>query len=199
MSGGRAPPSGRGRSGRGVKYRARASVCNACTLRAKCTTNSQGRSVNRYPGDEFLEKVRAYAETEPYRKALGKRKVWVEPLFAEAKMWHGLCRFRLRTLRRVNAEALLIAAGQNLKRLLAFGHRRPKEPAQVAALGQPATPNRGLRHLRQRRAERFGAPQRSFCNTLDRFRYRRHRLLGRDAVNGGRLALPSVQGGRAKS
>jgi transposase len=158
-----------GRSGRGVKYRARASVCNACTLKAKCTTNSQGRSVNRYPGDEYLEKVRAYAETEPYRKALEKRKVWVEPLFAEAKMWHGLCRFRLRTLRRVNAEALLIAAGQNLKRLLAFGHRRPKEPAQVAALGLPATPNRGLRHLRQHRAGGFGAPQRSFCNTLELF------------------------------
>ena len=174
MSGGRAPPSGRTqRQGRQVP-RESLRLQRLHAQSQVCTTNSQGRSVNRYPGDEFLEKVRAYAETEPYRKALGKRKVWVEPLFAEAKMWHGLCRFRLRTLRRVNAEALLIAAGQNLKRLLAFGHRRPKEPAQVAALGQPATPNRGLRHLRQRRAERFGAPQRSFCNTLVRFRYRRH-------------------------
>ena len=76
-----------GRSSRGVKYRARASVCEACSLRAQCTTSSQGRSVDRYPGDEYLEKVRLYAETEPYRKALRKRKVWVEPLFAEAKMW----------------------------------------------------------------------------------------------------------------
>jgi hypothetical protein len=47
-----------------------------------------------------------------------KRKVWVEPLFAEAKDWHGLRRFRLRGLEKVNGEALLIAAGQNLKRLL---------------------------------------------------------------------------------
>ena len=47
-----------------------------------------------------------------------KRKVWVEPLFAEAKDWHGLRRFRLRLLWRVNCEALRIAAGQNLKRLL---------------------------------------------------------------------------------
>jgi hypothetical protein len=47
-----------------------------------------------------------------------KRQVWVEPLFAEAKDWHGLRRFRLRQLWRVNCEALLIAAGQNLKRLL---------------------------------------------------------------------------------
>ena len=47
-----------------------------------------------------------------------KRQVWVEPLFTEAKDWHGLRRFRLRGLEKVNAEALLIAAGQNLKRLL---------------------------------------------------------------------------------
>jgi hypothetical protein len=44
--------------------------------------------------------------------------VWVEPLFAEAKDWHGLRRFRLRGLEKVNREALLVAAGQNLKWLL---------------------------------------------------------------------------------
>ena len=127
-----------GRSGRGVKYRARASVCNAYTLKAKCTTNAQGRSVNRYP-DEYLEKVRAYAETEPYRKAIRKRRVWIEPLFAEAKMWHGMSRFRLRTLRPVNAEALMVAAEQNLERLLAFGRRGPRELAGVVALRPPRT------------------------------------------------------------
>jgi hypothetical protein len=42
----------------------------------------------------------------------------VEPLFAEAKDWHGMRRFRLRLLWLVNIEALRIAAGQNLKRLL---------------------------------------------------------------------------------
>jgi hypothetical protein len=48
-----------------------------------------------------------------------KRKVWVEPLFAEAKEWHGLRRLRLRGLLNANIQGLLIAAGQNLKRLLA--------------------------------------------------------------------------------
>jgi hypothetical protein len=47
------------------------------------------------------------------------RQVWAEPLFAEAKEWHGLRRFRLRGLEYVNVEGLLIAAGQNLKRFLA--------------------------------------------------------------------------------
>ena len=48
-----------------------------------------------------------------------KRQVWVEPLFAEAKVWHGLRRFRRRGLANVNIEGLLVAAGQNLKRFLA--------------------------------------------------------------------------------
>ena len=62
--------------------------------------------------------MRAYHETAAYRKAMRKRSVWVEPLFGEAKDWHGLKRFRLRTLWKVNTEALLVATGQNLKRLL---------------------------------------------------------------------------------
>lgn len=44
--------------------------------------------------------------------------MWVEPLFADAKQWHGLGQFRLRGLVNVTSEALLVATGQNLKRWL---------------------------------------------------------------------------------
>ncbi len=63
----------------------------------------------------------------------------VEPLFAEAKDWHGLRRFRLRGLEKVNGEALLIAAGQNLKRLLSrWGWGRHPWPNGAAGLVLPA-------------------------------------------------------------
>ena len=62
--------------------------------------------------------MRAYHKTEAYQKAMRKRQVWVEPLFSEAKAWHGLARFRLRMLEKVNIEAVVTATGQNLKRLL---------------------------------------------------------------------------------
>jgi len=68
--------------------------------------------------EEYLDRVRGYYATEAYKKAYRKRSVWVEPLFAEGKQWHGMRRFRLRLLWRVNIEGLLIASGQNLKRLL---------------------------------------------------------------------------------
>jgi hypothetical protein len=124
-------------AGQRVLYRAQASICRTCPLRAQCTPGAKsGRSVWRSFGEEYLERVRGYASTDAYQKALRKRKVWVEPLFAEAKEWHGLRRFRLRCLWRVNSEALMTAAGQNLKRLLAkqgWG-RRPLPSGAVLAL-----------------------------------------------------------------
>ncbi len=101
-------------------YRAKGRICNACPLKPKCTTSSNGRSISRSFHEEYLDRIRGYHETEAYEKAIRKRSVWVEPLFGEGKQWHGLGRFRLRCLRRVNTEALLIAAGQNLKRLLSW-------------------------------------------------------------------------------
>ena len=103
---------------RSLRYRARAKDCNHCPLKIKCTTSKQGRTLCRSVYEDYLDRVRAYHTTEAYKKAYRKRCVWVEPLFAEAKDWHGLRRFRLRLLWRVNCEALRIAAGQNLKRLL---------------------------------------------------------------------------------
>ncbi|MBW3656588.1 MAG: transposase, partial [Gemmatimonadetes bacterium] len=101
-----------------VHYRAPAATCNACPCKDRCTTGDQGRTVRRQFDEDCLDRVRAYRGTAPYEKALRKRGVWVEPLFAEAKDWHGLRRFRLRGLEKVNREALLVAAGQNLKRLV---------------------------------------------------------------------------------
>jgi hypothetical protein len=103
---------------RSLRYRARAKDCNHCPLKAQCTTSTQGRSLCRSVDEEVLDRVRGYQETEAYKKAYRKRTVWVEPLFAEGKDWHGMRRFRLRQLWRVNCEALMRAAGQNLKRLL---------------------------------------------------------------------------------
>jgi transposase len=99
-------------------YAAPTAACVACALRSQCTTSSRGRRLGRHLDETYLDRVRGYHATAPYAKAMRKRQVWIEPLFAEAKAWHSLRRFRLRGLEKVNGEALLIAAGQNLKRLL---------------------------------------------------------------------------------
>jgi transposase len=130
------------------RYRADPKSCNACPLKPECTPGGNGRVLMRSFDEELLERVRAYRETWPYEKALRKRKVWVEPMFGEAKEWHGMRRFRLRRLWRVNAEALLIATGQNIKRLLTFSGRGPRKLAHVEALRPPApTPSANSRLL----------------------------------------------------
>ena len=92
-------------------YRADPAICNACPVKAKCTTSDRGRNIQRSIYEDYLEKVRGYHATEAYKKAIRKRQVWVEPLFAEAKEWHGLRRLRLRGLLNANIQGLLIAAG----------------------------------------------------------------------------------------
>ncbi len=87
-----------------------------------------------------------------------KRAVWVEPLFAEAKEWHGFQRFRLRGLEKVNSEALMIASGQNVKRLVAFGPKGPRRAAACAALRQPEAGRSGFRGVREHRREGVWPP-----------------------------------------
>jgi transposase len=112
-----------------VVYRADAATCNACPIKAECTASDHGRIVHRSFHAAYLKRVRSYHATEAYRKVMRKRQVWIEPLFAEAKEWHGLRRFRLRGLLNANIQGLLIAAGQNLKRFLAAkGWGRPHAP-----------------------------------------------------------------------
>jgi Transposase DDE domain len=94
-----------------------------------------------------VDRVKSYRGTFAYEKALRKRRVWVEPLFGEAKEWHGLRRFRLRRLEKVNIEALLIACGQNIKRLVAARERGPRKLAQAAALRLPDPVSRWRPHL----------------------------------------------------
>src|SRR3989440_7811008 len=119
-----------------VEYRAPAGTCNACPLKIHCTPSKRGRHFHRSFFADYQEHVKGYHQTQAYQKAMNKRKVWVEPLFAEAKDWHGMRRFRLRRLWRVECQALVTAAGQNLKRLLrkrGWG-RRPFPTEAVAAM-----------------------------------------------------------------
>ena len=113
--------------------RRRFAVCNACPLKSGCTGGKSGRAVNRNFDEAHFERVKGYHGLAAYKKAMRTRKVWIEPMFAEAKQGHGVDRLRLRRLERANTEVLVTAAGQNVKRLLAFGPPRPRRAAQAAA------------------------------------------------------------------
>ena len=120
------------------QYRADAATCRVCPVRSECTKSKIGRTIHRSFFQDELDRAASYRETEAYKKAMNKRKVWPEPLFGEAKQWHGLDKFRLRRLRKVNIEGVLIAAGQNIKRLLRHNAwRKPLRPAGTWMLAAP--------------------------------------------------------------
>jgi transposase len=163
-------------------YQASATDCNACRLKAQCTRSPHGRQIKRSVDEIYLDRVRRYHATAAYRKAMRKRQVWVEPLFAEAKVWHGLRRLRLRGLLNANIHGLLIATGQNLKRLLAatgWGRRHAPCGSLIAL---PTASQTGLArscyHGPEPRPERMRSRQRrslarvaslqAFFNTLRR-------------------------------
>jgi hypothetical protein len=102
-------------------------------VRQFCTTaQNKGRRISRSYFQEDLDRAAALRQTDAFVKAMRKRSIWVEPLFGEAKQWHGLSRFRLRRLWRVNIQALLVASVQNLKRLLKPRYRRGNNPSPTA-------------------------------------------------------------------
>lgn len=116
-------------------YRANAATCNACPAKAQCTNSKSGRHVRRSLFQEQLDRAESYRTTEAYHKAIRKRKAWVEPLFGEGKQWHGMSKFRLRGLGKVNMEGLMRAAGQNIKRLLkGKSWWKPLKPAGSTAI-----------------------------------------------------------------
>jgi hypothetical protein len=121
-----------------IVYKAAPGTCDACALRSQCTSSKEGRRIHRSIDEKYLDRVRAHHETDAYEKAMRKRKLWTEPLFAEAKLWHGLRRFRMRRLWRVNIEALMVAAAQNLKRLLTWCGRKYR-PTSGMAVPLPLT------------------------------------------------------------
>jgi transposase len=130
---------GQYRENRSFIYQGKAKVCKACPVRQYCTTNKRARIVHRSFFQEELDRAATLRKTETYAKAMRKRQVWIEPMFAEGKQWHGLRRFRLRRLHRVNIEALLIASVQNIKRLLKprFAWKNHPDPVVSAALTLP--------------------------------------------------------------
>ena len=108
-----------------VLYRADPVICNACPVKAACTGSDHGRMIHRSFSADYLDKVRGYHATQAYQKAMRKRQVWVEPLFAEAKDWHGLRRLRLRGLLNANIQGTPRHEGVDVEQQDGQPARRP--------------------------------------------------------------------------
>lgn len=103
--------------GRDVRYY-RTYACKSCTLRMKCTRNTQSRRISRTANEHVLEEMNARVAANP--ELMRRRKAIVEHPFGTIKRWMNQAYFLMRGLEKVRAEFSLSALAYNFKRVIAI-------------------------------------------------------------------------------
>jgi len=113
------------------EYKAKASICACCALRAQCTSSPSGRRIQRYERQAQLDQLRILANSPAARKDRRRRQHLIEGSFADAANNHGFKRSRWRRLWRQQIQNHLIAACQNVRILLRKGPKKLTAVAKV--------------------------------------------------------------------
>ena len=113
-------------------------LCEACSLRSKCTKSKLGRSITRPTFRELVELGREQANSPEARRDRARRKHIMEGSFADARNNHGFKRARWRGLWRQQIQDWLIAAIQNLRILMRKDCQWAKGTATGVILELPA-------------------------------------------------------------
>jgi transposase len=120
-----------------VIYRAPRRLCHACEQCDACfggPPGKQGKSVCRSAGEEYVEWADTCLSKTRRTHLMKRRKCVIEGSFGDAATHHGFKRARWRNRWKVKIQNLMIAAIQNLRKLLKYG-RRPRRTAPQALLG----------------------------------------------------------------
>jgi len=100
---------------REIKYY-RASTCNHCPLKTRCTRNKDNRTITREANEHLMEAMAQRMKQHPEKFKL--RKTLAEHPFGTIKRWFGYTHFLLKGLPKVRCEWSLTTLAYNLKRVL---------------------------------------------------------------------------------
>ena len=116
-------------------------LCAACPLRQQCTKSKTGRSIKRHDAQTLIDTARAASASAAAKRDRRRRRHLMEGSFADASSNHGSKRSRWRRLWRQTIQDRLIAAVQNMRKLLKYGgkpaHPSPAAPARSASRSLP--------------------------------------------------------------
>jgi transposase len=101
--------------GRELRYY-RASGCQQCALKSRCTRNQGNRTITREENEPLMEAMAARMQAQPEKFKL--RKQLAEHPFGTIKRWFGYTHFLLKGLAKVRCEWSLTTLAYNLKRVL---------------------------------------------------------------------------------
>ena len=106
----------------GHRYRAERKICEKCKLFEQCVTSEKhGRQVSRNLNAEYIEWADNCLSRYQRKQLMSRRQYKAEGSFAEAANNYGFKRARWRGLDKMRIQNLMIAAIQNLGKLLRYG------------------------------------------------------------------------------
>lgn len=115
------------------RYRAGAAVCKNCPLRQQCTDSRDGRRIMRHLDQEWIDWADECLPPSVRKALMIRRQIRVEGSFADARNNHGYKRARWRGLAKMTIQNLMIAAIQNLRKLLRARRGRGRHGAACYA------------------------------------------------------------------
>lgn len=100
------------------EYKSDPQVCRSCPYRSQCTNSKDyTKLVTRHIWAHYVEEAEHLRHTDINIEIYAKRKETIERVFADMKEKHGMRWTTLRGLKRVSAQAMLVAACMNLKKM----------------------------------------------------------------------------------
>lgn len=100
------------------EYASNPACCTDCRQRPQCTqSRNHQKLVTRHIWEDFKEAINAHRLTDLGKRLYARRKETVERSFADAKELHGHRYARFRGLSKVQAQCLLSATCQNMKKM----------------------------------------------------------------------------------
>lgn len=99
-------------------YESDGAVCESCPELKRCTSNKKFvKTITRHVWEDSKERVNQHRLTPVGKSIYARRKETVEKSFADAKELHGYRYARFRGKSKVQAQCLLTAAAQNMKKI----------------------------------------------------------------------------------
>lgn len=121
-----------------ARYRIERQICENCRYMNYCVkSENNGRSIRRKVGTEYIEWADDCFNKQQRARLLTRRKCKVEGSFADASNNHGFKRARWRGIKKMTIQNFMIAAIQNLRKLLRYSGR--KNSPDVVTVSATAT------------------------------------------------------------
>jgi hypothetical protein len=105
----------RWKDGRLVEVYRSAAVCKDCPVRAQCTQDRHGRTIDIQPGHAAVVVAHERWQRDEVQAMYARRAPTIEPVFAQIKQQMGFRRWTVRGLTKVRAQWALLATTWNLK------------------------------------------------------------------------------------